>query len=446
MNDETSGSGSSTAGNRRPATGRLPAPGACACTVSRPFPPPSAAGSSAHTRSDLPGERLARSPRRGQVDNEKISERDTEELAARFTAHARDLFGHACVLARGDRAATDSLVQATFEAAGRAWWTMQCLADDQRRGWLRTTMASTAVSGFWRGVAFRDWRAARFGAGYHIAACLARYRTWLREHVAEDQARLKAIPASRLPVRQASPGGAGAGATLPGTGETVITGGTTRGPAGTGSEVPRDRADRDADRAVAALYRMHYRSLVRLAALLVRDVATAQDLAQDSFVAVHAAWPRLRDSDRALCYLRQSVVSRSRSVMRHRAAIRKTAPKPAADLPGAEQEAIIQPNRSALVSALRTLPARQREVVVLRCYADLSQAQIASAMGISKGAVESHTAGDVVPARGTAQNKRLTPHLWPLHRQAPVAAAPQIQAAKAYSCRAAPASPGRRRP
>ena len=61
-------------------------------------------------------------------------------------------------------------------------------------------------------------------------------------------------------------------------------------------------------------------------------------------------------------------------------------------MPGGEQEDIRKLERSALISALRTLPARQREVLVLRYYGDLSEAQIASAMGISRGAVKSHAA------------------------------------------------------
>src|SRR6266540_3417163 len=62
----------------------------------------------------------------------------------------------------------------------------------------------------------------------------------------------------------------------------------------------------DADEAVTALYTVHYRSLVRLAALLLRDLATAEEVVQDSFVAMHGKWQRLRDPDRALAYLRQS--------------------------------------------------------------------------------------------------------------------------------------------
>jgi RNA polymerase sigma-70 factor (sigma-E family) len=167
-----------------------------------------------------------------------------------------------------------------------------------------------------------------------------------------------------------------------------------------GAAVP---ADWDADRAVTALYSTHYRSLVRLAALLLRDMATAEEVVQDSFVAMHGGWRRLRDSDKALSYLRQSVVNRSRSVLRHRVVVDRNAPKPPPDMPSAEQGAISQLERSAVVTALRTLPPRQREALVLRYYGDLSEAQIAAAMGISRGAVKSHTARAMSALRGVLE-------------------------------------------
>src|SRR5215475_6483199 len=139
----------------------------------------------------------------------------------------------------------------------------------------------------------------------------------------------------------------------------------------------------DAAKAVTAIYTTHYRSLVRLAVLLVRDVATAEEVVQDSFIAMHGAWRRLRDTEKALSYLRQSVVNRSRSVLRHRMVVDKNAPKPAPDMPSAEQGAISLLERSAVIAALRTLPPRQREALVLKYYGDLSEAQIATAMGIS---------------------------------------------------------------
>lgn len=99
------------------------------------------------------------------MSDAKISPHDAEELAACFAAHARALFGYACVLARGDRVLADDLVQAAFEAAGRAWPRLRGMAEDQRRGWLRSTLSNIAVSGFRREAAFRD-RLSRIEARY----------------------------------------------------------------------------------------------------------------------------------------------------------------------------------------------------------------------------------------------------------------------------------------
>lgn len=148
----------------------------------------------------------------------------------------------------------------------------------------------------------------------------------------------------------------------------------------------------DAHQVVTEIYRTEYRSLVRLAMLLVHDVPTAEEVVQDSFIAMHSAWRRLRDSQKALSYLRQAVVNRSRSVLRHRTVVDKNAPKPAPDEPSAESGAITSIERAEVVAALRMLPVRQREALVLRYYGDFSEAEIAAAMGISRGAVKSHTA------------------------------------------------------
>jgi RNA polymerase sigma-70 factor (sigma-E family) len=156
--------------------------------------------------------------------------------------------------------------------------------------------------------------------------------------------------------------------------------------------IPVTGIDGDADRAVTELYSTHYRSLVRLAALLIRDVATAEEVVQDSFVAMHSRWRRLCDSDKALSYLRQSVVNRSRSVLRQRAVADQNAPEPPADMPNTEHGAIVLLERSAVVTALRALPPCQREALVLRYYSDMSEAQVASVMGISRGSVKTHTA------------------------------------------------------
>jgi RNA polymerase sigma-70 factor (sigma-E family) len=154
-----------------------------------------------------------------------------------------------------------------------------------------------------------------------------------------------------------------------------------------------------ADYAVTELYSVHYKALVRLATLLVRDTPTAEEVVQDAFVAMHDAWQRLRNAENALAYLRQAVVNRSRSVLRHRTVVDRNMQKPPPDMPSAEQGALILLERSAVVAALRGLPERQREAIVLRYYGDLSEAEIAAVMDISRGAVKSHTARGMASLR-----------------------------------------------
>jgi RNA polymerase sigma-70 factor (sigma-E family) len=165
-------------------------------------------------------------------------------------------------------------------------------------------------------------------------------------------------------------------------------------------------ADGDAAGAVTALYAAHYRSLVGLAVLLVRDVGTAEEVVQESFIAMHSRWRLLRNSEKALSYLRRSVVNGSRSVLRHRQVVDRNAPKPPPDMPSAEEGAVELLERSAVVAALRTLPLRQREVLVLRFYGDLSETQIAETMGISPGAVKSHTARAMSSLRVLLENRK----------------------------------------
>jgi RNA polymerase sigma-70 factor (sigma-E family) len=163
-----------------------------------------------------------------------------------------------------------------------------------------------------------------------------------------------------------------------------------------------------ADQALAAisdLYGAHYRSLVRLATLLLHDIGTAEEVVQDSFVALHAGLHRLRDSEKTLSYLRAAVVNRSRSVLRHRVVVDRNAPKAAPDMPSAEHGAFALLERSSVIAALRGLPARQREVVVLRFYADMSEAQIAAAMGITRGAVKSHTSRALAALRSVLERE-----------------------------------------
>jgi RNA polymerase sigma-70 factor (sigma-E family) len=148
----------------------------------------------------------------------------------------------------------------------------------------------------------------------------------------------------------------------------------------------------DASDVVTEIYTDNYNQLVRLAVMLVHDVQTAEEVVQDAFEAMHLAWRRLRETEKALAYLRQAIVNKSRSELRHRKVVETHSPKPAPDEQSAEHAALTLLERHAVTSALRTLPARQREAIVLRYYGDFSEADIAKAMGISRGAVKSHTA------------------------------------------------------
>jgi len=148
----------------------------------------------------------------------------------------------------------------------------------------------------------------------------------------------------------------------------------------------------DADEALTAVYSAHYATLVRLGALLLHDAGAAEEIVQDAFVAMHGRWHRLRDPDKALAYLRTTVVNRCRSRHRHLSVVGRNTPRTLPDEPSAEQAAMANAATDAVIAAMRSLPEKQRTVMVLRYYGDLSEAEIADTMGISRGAVKSHAA------------------------------------------------------
>lgn len=141
------------------------------------------------------------------------------------------------------------------------------------------------------------------------------------------------------------------------------------------------------------LYREHYPSLVRLASLLVDDVATCEELVQDAFVAVLRRSGGWADAARAPAYLRSAVLNGARSQMRKRQVRRRwlRSVEPPRHAPAADGPALGHAETAAMLDALRALPERQREVLALRFYLDVSEAEIAATLGISPGSVKTHT-------------------------------------------------------
>jgi RNA polymerase sigma-70 factor (sigma-E family) len=141
--------------------------------------------------------------------------------------------------------------------------------------------------------------------------------------------------------------------------------------------------------AVTALFREHHLGLVRLAVLMVGDLATGEDVVQDAFERMHRKWDGLRAQGNGLAYARSAVMNGCRTVLRRRKVARRHAPALAeAPHPVSDAASAVQ-DRSEMAAAVRALPRRQREVVVLRYFLDLDVAEIAEMLNIAPSAVRS---------------------------------------------------------
>ncbi len=146
------------------------------------------------------------------------------------------------------------------------------------------------------------------------------------------------------------------------------------------------------ERAVGALYEAHAVGLIRLAVAILGSRPAAEDVVQDAFIGLYRRWDRLNQTDRALQYVRSSVLNGCRSQLRAQARDRR---RPLQALPGsaasAEHDVLVGEDHREVLAALRRLPDRQREALVLRYFLDLPEPEIAQAMGISHGTVKSTT-------------------------------------------------------
>ena len=136
------------------------------------------------------------------------------------------------------------------------------------------------------------------------------------------------------------------------------------------------------------LFHGHFVTMTRLAAILGAD--DPEDVAQEAFVRLHRRSRTLRDAHASVGYLRTTVVNLSRSRVRHLAVVRRSSPVPSPDAESAEHQAVRREDARELVVALGHLSTRHREALVLRYWLDLSEAEMADAMGVSRGTVKSH--------------------------------------------------------
>ncbi len=164
------------------------------------------------------------------------------------------------------------------------------------------------------------------------------------------------------------------------------------------------RADREA--VVTALYAEHALGLTRLALIMVGDRSAAEDIVQDAFCGLHRRWDKLRDPAKALSYVRSSVINGCRSEFRRVSPLLRSL---AADGPGhevhlpaawsAESAALATEERREVLRSLLKLPPRQREALLLRYYLDLSEAEVAGTMRISRGTAKSTVARGLAALR-----------------------------------------------
>jgi RNA polymerase sigma-70 factor (sigma-E family) len=159
--------------------------------------------------------------------------------------------------------------------------------------------------------------------------------------------------------------------------------------------------------ALEGLHREQYRSLVRLASLLVDDVGRCEEIVQDAFVAVFRKPGLVREQAKLPAYLRSAVLNGARSHLRARQVRNRAQPlRVVHDAESPEAGALLADDQRAVLDALRALPDRQRDVLALRFYLDLSESEIAEVMDIAPGTVKTHVRRGLEALATTLEDRR----------------------------------------
>ncbi|GLY15577.1 SigE family RNA polymerase sigma factor [Kineosporia rhizophila] len=177
---------------------------------------------------------------------------------------------------------------------------------------------------------------------------------------------------------------------------------------GFGDEVPAapTLSGLDAEAAVEILFDRYQLRMLRVATVLVGDPVLAEDVVQDAFLAVHGSWERIRNKDEAVGYLHRSVINTARSRLRRRSVVQRLAGLRQHDQMSAEDAALKAQLPGPLTAAIAALPRREREVVLLRHYLDLSEKETADALGLRSGSVKGYASRGLAKLRKVLQEEQ----------------------------------------
>ncbi|MFJ8613723.1 sigma-70 family RNA polymerase sigma factor [Streptomyces sp. NPDC093675] len=166
-----------------------------------------------------------------------------------------------------------------------------------------------------------------------------------------------------------------------------------------------DPAELEREAGLARLFDQHYAPMLRLAVLLGAD--DPENVVAEAYYQIYRKWRRLRDAQAAEAYLRSMVCNLVRMRIRHLQVARRHAGEPVDEVVvSAESTALLHDDQRVLIAALRQLPARQREALVLRHWLGLKEGDIAAAMGISAGSVKTHTARGIAALTKAMEARR----------------------------------------
>jgi RNA polymerase sigma-70 factor (sigma-E family) len=160
------------------------------------------------------------------------------------------------------------------------------------------------------------------------------------------------------------------------------------------------RRDLDVDALVVELFQAEASSLVRLTRLFVDDRNAAEDLVQEAFIRLARSAHRIEDPQKAPAYLRSIVLNLARDHNR-RGLVSLRHHMPRDDQAAVDDEITLREDQQRVIDALRELPHRQRDCIVLRYYDELGIDDIAATLAISRNSVKTHL------SRGLAALERL---------------------------------------